>query len=103
VVAVGDRLISATWPLPPSAFPTYCAAAFPPESLLVVIALVIFEVSDSPVSTVITGMPSFRQVLMAGAIAVGSVGETIRTFGCLVQTASTIGVWAEGAKSGEPW
>ena len=103
VVAVGDRLISATVPLPPSALPTKWAASLPPELLSVVIALVSCEVLDRPVSTVMTGMPAFRQVLIAGAIATGSVGETISAFGCLVQIASTMGVCADGAKSGEPW
>jgi len=69
----------------------------------VLIALVSFEVSDSAVSTVMTGMPADRQVLTAGAIATGSVGEMISALGCLVQIAFTMGVWAAGAKLGEPW
>ena len=36
--------------------------------------------SASSVSVVMTGMPAFRQVAMAGAMATGSVGETISTF-----------------------
>jgi len=71
--------------------------------LSVVISAVSLEVLVSWVSTVITGMPSFRQVLIAGAMATGSVGAMTSTLGCLVQTPSTIGVCALGAKSGEPW
>ena len=100
---MGDRLSSATSPLPPSALPTKSAASLPPESLSVVIALVSLDVLVSPVSVVMTGIPALRQVLMAGAIATGSVGETISTLGCSVQIASTMGVCEAGAKFGEPW
>ena len=79
------------------------AASWPTWMLSVVIWLVILEVSASSVSVVMTGMPALRQVLMAGAMATGSVGETISTFGWRLHTASTTGVCALGLKSGEPW
>jgi hypothetical protein len=79
------------------------AASLPPESLSVVIALVSLDVLVSPVSVVMTGIPALRQVLMAGAMATGSVGETMSTLGCSVQIASTMGVCEAGAKFGEPW